>query len=128
MSCFRTPLSFFCNVFWGLPLFAEQRPQIPSHPPSHILWWYREQSGTRTAGICCIKVLGAGCKSCHALQESTKEAVKNLDLSLEVEYITDMEKIMAYGVMRMPALVVSEEVVSMGRVLKTAEAENLLKG
>ena len=39
-----------------------------------------------------------------------------------------MEEIMAYGVMRMPALVVNEEVVSMGRVLKTAEAENLLKG
>ena len=35
---------------------------------------------------------------------------------------------MAYGVMRMPALVVNEKVVSMGRVLKTAEAENLLKG
>jgi len=84
--------------------------------------------GTQTAGICCIRVLGAGCKSCHALYESTKEAVKNLDLSLEVEYITDMEKIMAYGVMRMPALVVNEEVVSMGRVLKTAEVENLLKG
>ena len=35
---------------------------------------------------------------------------------------------MAYGVMRMPALVVNEKVVSMGRVLKTAEVENLLKG
>ena len=35
---------------------------------------------------------------------------------------------MSYGAMRMPALVVNEEVVAMGRVLKTAEAENLLKG
>ena len=119
---------FFRNVFCGLSLFAEQRPQIPSPPPSHILWWYRKRLRAQTAGICCIKVLSSGRKICHALQESTKEAVKNLDLSLEVEYITDIEKIMAYGVMRMPALVVNEEVVSMGRVLKTAEAENLLKG
>lgn len=35
---------------------------------------------------------------------------------------------MAYGVMRIPALVVNEKAVSMSRVLKTAEAENLLKG
>ena len=80
------------------------------------------------SGICCIQVLGSGCKNCHALYESTKEAVIKLDLPLKVEYITDMEKIMAYGVMRMPALLVNEKVVSVGKVLKTAEIEKLLKG
>lgn len=75
-----------------------------------------------------IKVLGAGCKSCHAMFEATKEAAARLDLGVEVEYITDMEKIMAYGVMRLPALVVNETVVSMGRVLKSAEVEKLVKG
>lgn len=84
--------------------------------------------GAPTEGICCIKVLGSGCKSCHALYESAKEAVQNLDLKVEVEYITDMEKITAYGVMRMPALVVNEKVVSMGKVLKTTEVEKLLRG
>ncbi len=78
--------------------------------------------------ICCIKVLGAGCKSCHALLEATKEAVKNMGLNNEVEYVTDMEKIMVYGVMSMPALVVNEKVVSMGKVLKAAEVEKLLRG
>ena len=84
--------------------------------------------GKSVDGICCIKVLGAGCKSCHALYEATREAVKKLDLSIEVEYITDMEKIMEYGVMRMPALVLNDKVVSMGKVLKAAEVEKLLKG
>lgn len=73
-----------------------------------------------------IKVLGAGCKSCHELYENTKEAVKNAGLSIEVEYITDLEKVMGYGVMSMPALVVNEKVVSMGKVLKTADVETLL--
>ena len=77
-------------------------------------------------GICCIKVLGSGCKSCHALLEATKEAVQNMGLSIEVEYVTDMAKIMEYGVMSMPALVVNEKVVSMGKVLKTADVEKLL--
>ena len=82
--------------------------------------------GEAVNGICCIKVLGSGCKSCHALLEASKEAVKNMGLSVEVEYVTDMEKIMAYGVMSMPALVVNENVVSMGKVLKAAEVEKLL--
>ena len=73
-----------------------------------------------------IKVLGAGCKSCHELYENTKEAVKNAGFSVEVEYITDMEKVMGYGVMSMPVLVVNEEVVSMGKVLKAADVEKLL--
>ncbi|MGN0483909.1 MAG: thioredoxin family protein [Lachnospiraceae bacterium] len=74
-----------------------------------------------------IKVLGSGCKSCHALYENTKEAVKNAGLSVEVEYVTDLEKIMEYGVMCMPGLVVNETVVSAGKVLKPADIEKLLQ-
>ena len=77
-------------------------------------------------GICCIKVLGSGCASCHALYENAKEAVQKMGLSVEVEYITDLQKVMEYGVMSMPALVVNEKVVSMGKVLKANDVENLL--
>ena len=74
-----------------------------------------------------VKVLGAGCKSCHQLYESTKEAVEKLGINVEVEYVTDMEKVMAYGVMSMPALVVNEQVVSMGKVLKPDEVAKYLQ-
>lgn len=77
-------------------------------------------------GICSIKVLGAGCKSCHEQYENVKEAVRAMGLTVEVEYITDMQKVMEYGVMSMPALVVNEKVVSMGKVLKAADVEKLL--
>ena len=77
-------------------------------------------------GICCIKVLGAGCKSCHEQYENAQDAVKAMGLSVEVEYITDMQKVMEYGVMSMPALVVNEKVVSQGKVLKAADVEKLL--
>ena len=83
--------------------------------------------GEPVDGICCIKVLGAGCKSCHEQYENAKAAVKARGLSVEVEYVTDMEKVMAYGVMSMPATVVNEKVVSMGKVLKAADVENLLQ-
>lgn len=77
-------------------------------------------------GICCVKVLGAGCKSCHEQYENAKQAVKDMGLSVEVEYITDMQKVMEYGVMSMPALVVNEKVVSMGKVLKSDDVIALL--
>ena len=83
--------------------------------------------GAPTDGICCVKVLGAGCKSCHEQYENAKAAVKALDLPVEVEYITDMEMVMEYGVMSMPAIVVNDQVVSMGKVLKAADVEKLLR-
>ena len=82
--------------------------------------------GQSVDGICCVKVLGAGCKSCHDQYEYAQEAVKAMGLAVEVEYITDMEKVMEYGVMSMPALVVNEKVVSAGKVLKAADVEKLL--
>ena len=46
--------------------------------------------------------------------------------NFEVEYITDFAVIASYGIMSMPALVVNEKVVSMGKVLKAADVEKLL--
>ena len=83
--------------------------------------------GTAVDGICCIKVLGAGCKSCHEQYENAKTAVKAMGLNIEVEYITDMERVMGYGVMSMPAIVVNDKVVSMGKVLKATDVEGLLR-
>ena len=74
-----------------------------------------------------IKVLGSGCKNCHTLHENTKSAVASMGLEAEVEYVTDMSKIAGYGVMSMPALVVNEKVVSMGRVLTATDIEKLLR-
>ena len=84
-------------------------------------------SGAPVEGICCVKVLGAGCKTCHAQYENAKAAVQAMGLSVEVEYITDMEKVMEYGAMSMPAIVVNEKVVSMGKLLKAEDVEKLLR-
>ena len=94
-------------------------------------------SEAKAEGACCcgetgsgssgIKVLGAGCKSCHEQYENAMDAVKAMGLNMEVEYITDMEKVMGYGVMSMPAIVVNDQVVSMGKVLSAAETEALLR-
>jgi len=74
-----------------------------------------------------IKILGGGCTSCKKLYENTKKAVAETGIKAEVEYITDMRKIMTYSVMSMPALVVNEQVVAMGKVLKPAEIVKILE-
>lgn len=76
--------------------------------------------------VCNIKVLGSGCRNCHTLYENTQTAVKNMGINADVEYITDMEKVMSYGAMSMPVLVLNEKIISMGKVLKLVEIENLL--
>ena len=68
-----------------------------------------------------IRVLGGGCCKCEYLLEAVKEAVAEKGADAEIEYITDMAKIMEYGIMSTPALMVDNKVVSMGRVLKAKE-------
>lgn len=78
-------------------------------------------------GICRIKVLGAGCRSCREQYENVKKAVEDMGLSAKAEYITDIHKVAEYGVMSMPAIVVNEKVVSAGKVLRSAEVVALLQ-
>lgn len=73
-----------------------------------------------------IAILGSGCKSCHELYENVKKAVRELNLNIEAEYITDMEKIVEHGVMRMPALVVNDKIISSGKVLKSTEIVSMI--
>ncbi len=68
-----------------------------------------------------VKVLGSGCKNCHTLKANTNAALKELGLDIEAEYITDIQKIMAYNVLNTPALVINEQVVSTGKVLSSAD-------
>lgn len=73
-----------------------------------------------------IRVLGSGCKNCHRLYENVKKAVADSGIEADVEYITDLEKVMEYGVMTMPAVVINEQVVSMGKVLSVREVMDLI--
>lgn len=73
-----------------------------------------------------IKVLGTGCAGCKALYETTLQAVKELGIDAHVIKEEDIMKIMAYNVMRLPGLVVNEQVVSSGKRLSLQEVKNLL--
>ena len=73
-----------------------------------------------------VKVLGSGCKNCHTLHQNVIDALAEMNLAVDLEYVTDLQKIMEAGVMSMPALMVNGEVVSTGNVLKVEEVKKLL--
>jgi small redox-active disulfide protein 2 len=61
-----------------------------------------------------IQVLGSGCPTCKKLFEMTKQAVAELGLKIEVEYITDIQKIVQMSVMSSPVLVIDGKPVAAG--------------
>ncbi|VVB77822.1 Thioredoxin [uncultured archaeon] len=74
-----------------------------------------------------IKVLGSGCPNCKILEANVKKAVNEKKIKVNIEKVTDIAKIMEYGVMSTPALVIDEKVVSYGKVLTSEEIKRLLK-
>lgn len=61
-----------------------------------------------------IQVLGSGCPTCKKLYELTKQAVSDLGLNEEVEYITDVTKIIEMGVMSSPVLAIDGKPAMVG--------------
>ncbi|SFO15640.1 thioredoxin family protein [Proteiniclasticum ruminis] len=74
-----------------------------------------------------IKVLGSGCKNCVTLTKNTEEALKEMGIEAEIIKVTDFKDIASYGIMSTPGLVIDEEVVSYGKVLKPNAIKEILE-
>ena len=73
-----------------------------------------------------IQVLGSGCPTCKKLYELTKQAVQEMGIKEEVEYITDISKIIEMGVMSSPVLAVDDKPVLVGQLPDIEKLKNLL--
>ncbi|MCB5296091.1 MAG: thioredoxin family protein [Candidatus Cloacimonetes bacterium] len=73
-----------------------------------------------------VKVLGTGCPKCKKLEENARIAISETGLEATVEKVTDLNRIMDYGVMITPALVIDERVVANG-LRSVDDIKNLLK-
>jgi small redox-active disulfide protein 2 len=63
-----------------------------------------------------LQILGTGCPKCKKLAELTEAAAKDLGIEYEIEKVTDINKIMEFGVMMTPALAVDGQVKVVGKV------------
>ena len=73
-----------------------------------------------------IKILGTGCPKCKKLEKITRDTVEQQGIDATVTKEEDIMKIMEYGVMRTPGLVIDEKVVFSGRIPSTSELNDLL--
>jgi small redox-active disulfide protein 2 len=73
-----------------------------------------------------IKVLGTGCAKCKTLETATRQAVAELNLDAVIEKIEDIQKIMLFGIMSTPGLVINNKVVLSGQVPKVSELKEIL--
>jgi len=73
-----------------------------------------------------IQILGTGCPKCKKLAENTETAAKELGVDYEMEKVTDLNAIMAFGVMMTPALAVDGVVKVVGKVPEPADIKKLL--
>jgi small redox-active disulfide protein 2 len=74
-----------------------------------------------------LLVLGTGCAKCAKLYEATEQAAQSLGLQYELEKVTDLKQIMAFGVMTTPALVVDGQVKVSGKVPAMDEIKTMLQ-
>jgi small redox-active disulfide protein 2 len=75
-----------------------------------------------------IKILGSGCKKCETLETRVRELITENKLNAEVEKVTDINKMIDYGIMMTPGLVVNEEVKSVGFIPKDDQILNWING
>lgn len=73
-----------------------------------------------------LQILGTGCTKCKVLAEETQKAADAMGLEYELEKVTDIEKIMSYGILSTPALVVDGKVKLVGRVPSQEELKKAL--
>jgi small redox-active disulfide protein 2 len=73
-----------------------------------------------------IQILGTGCAKCMKLTENAEKAAKEKGVDFQIEKVTDINRIMDFGVMITPSLAIDGEVKSVGKVLSAEEIKKLL--
>ncbi|NCA98004.1 MAG: thioredoxin family protein [Clostridia bacterium] len=74
-----------------------------------------------------IKVVGSGCTNCKNVLARTQQAVKEMGVEAEILYITDMEQIIATGILQTPGLMINGKVKSAGRVPSVKDIKKLIE-
>ena len=73
-----------------------------------------------------IEILGTGCAKCKRLFANTEQAVKELNIDVEMVKVEEIDQIVDRGVMMTPALIINDEIVVEGRVADVKEIKTLL--
>lgn len=74
-----------------------------------------------------ILILGPGCQRCQALADNAKKAAQELGMDADIEKVKEMGKIMSFGVMSTPAIVIDGQVKGAGKLFTVEEIKKMLQ-
>ncbi|MGL4944335.1 MAG: thioredoxin family protein [Thermoguttaceae bacterium] len=74
-----------------------------------------------------VQVLGTGCAKCNKLATLAAEVAAQEKIEINLEKVTDIGKIMSFGVMVTPALVVDGKVTCSGNLPSTTQLAEMLR-
>lgn len=74
------------------------------------------ESASEKSPFLTIRILGPGCATCERLQQEVMSALMELNLGADIIHVRDLKEIASYGVMGTPAMVINEQVVSVGSI------------
>ncbi len=74
-----------------------------------------------------IEILGPGCARCQALEKNVRKAVEEMGIDAEIVKITEMGKIVSYGVMSTPGVMVDGKLKGAGKLFSVEEIKEMLK-
>ena len=73
-----------------------------------------------------IEILGTGCAKCKTLYENAKKAVEEQDMQADIIKVEDIDRIVEYGVMMTPAIVINGKIKASGKISSTEEIKRWL--
>jgi len=73
-----------------------------------------------------IKVLGAGCPRCEALLKNVRNALAELNIQANLNYIKDIKEIAKYKVFSTPVLIINDNVITKGEVPSKEKIKDLI--
>jgi small redox-active disulfide protein 2 len=73
-----------------------------------------------------IEILGMGCATCNKLEDTVRLAIREMGIDAQIDHVRDIKKIMAYGVMTTPALVIDGKVKVAGKIPSLTEMKQLI--
>ena len=74
-----------------------------------------------------IEILGTGCPKCENLYNNVIKALQELGKEAEIIKVKDMEKILEYETMTVPALVIDGSIKAAGKVSSIEEIKEIIK-
>lgn len=82
---------------------------------------------SNSAGVLEIKVLGQGCVRCRQLEQDVMTVLSEMNVEADLEHVTEIKEIAAYGVLGLPGLVINGKVISAGSLPSKARIKEWIE-